>query len=51
MRGLGYAHAHDRLVQMLLQRTVGKGLLSTLNPSEDAFKIDQMFKKMNFAGK
>lgn len=49
--GLGYAHAHDRLIQMLLQRAVGRSQLSLLKPGAESLKIDKLFKKMNFEGK
>ncbi|MBI5365913.1 MAG: penicillin acylase family protein [Planctomycetes bacterium] len=48
--GLGYAHAHDRLVQMMLLRLVVQGRLSEcLKADEETLKIDLFMREMGFA--
>jgi penicillin G amidase len=50
--GLGYAHAHDRLVQMVLQRIVGAGRISELlAASPEALELDSFFRQQHFDGK
>jgi len=50
-RGLGYFHAHDRLVQMLLVRIVGQGrLCACLKDDETSLAIDIFMRQMNFVG-
>jgi penicillin amidase len=49
-RGLGFAHAHDRLVQMLLVRLVGQGrLCECLVNDNDALQIDIFMREMGLA--
>ena len=48
---LGYAHGNERLVQMILQRTVARGELSLLRASEENLKLDKLFREQNFQGK
>jgi len=46
-RGLGFAHAHDRLVQMLLVRLVGQGrLCECLKSEDDMLEIDIFMRGM-----
>lgn len=48
-RGLGFAHAHDRMVQMMLLRLVGQGrLCECLANDEDTFAIDVFMRQMGF---
>jgi penicillin amidase len=50
-RGLGFCHAHDRGLQMLLMRILGQGRLSEqLDGSPDGLKIDLFFRRMNWVG-
>lgn len=51
MVGIGYAHASDRLIQMLLQRTISLGRLSQdLAATPETIAIDKIFKEQNFIG-
>ncbi len=46
-RGLGFGHAHDRLVQMVLTRIVGQGrLCECLKDSEETLAIDIFMREM-----
>ncbi|MFV2074242.1 MAG: penicillin acylase family protein [Thermoanaerobaculales bacterium] len=46
-RGLGYAHAHDRMVQMMLVRLVAQGrLCECLKSSEETFVVDVFMREM-----
>lgn len=48
-RGLGYAHARDRAVQMLFMRILGQGRVGEcLDPSDASLPIDTFFRKMNW---
>ena len=48
--GLGWAHARDRLVQMVLLRLVGQGRLAEcLQASEETLEIDVWARDMGFA--
>jgi penicillin amidase len=48
-RGLGFAHAHDRLVQMMLVRLIGRGRLSEcLKNSPEMVAIDVFMREMGF---
>ncbi len=48
-RGLGLAHAHDRLVQMVLVRLIGRGRLSEcLKNSPETVAIDIFMREMGF---
>lgn len=50
-QGMGYCHARDRGMQMLLMRILGQGRGSEfLDASEDMLKIDRFFRKMNWYG-
>ncbi|MCC7539448.1 MAG: penicillin acylase family protein [Deltaproteobacteria bacterium] len=49
-RGLGFAHAHDRLVQMELVRVIGRGRLCECFASNDeALAVDVFMREMGFA--
>ena len=49
-RGLGFAHAQDRLVQMILVRLVGQGrLCECLVNDDDALEIDIFMREMGLA--
>jgi penicillin amidase len=49
-RGLGFAHAHDRMVQMMLVRLVGQGrLCECLSNDEDTLAIDVFMRQMGFS--
>jgi len=49
-RGLGFAHACDRALQMLFTRLVGQGRLSEcLVSSEEALRVDIFMREMGFA--
>jgi penicillin amidase len=49
-RGLGFAHAHDRLAQMMLGRLVGQGRLSEcLRADDDTLAIDVAMSRMAMA--
>ena len=48
--GLGFFHAHDRLVQMMLVRLVGQGrLCECLNDDDEALAIDIFMRQMGLA--
>ena len=47
--GLGYCHARDRGLQMLLGRILGRGQASEkLQASEDSLALDRFFRRVNF---
>lgn len=49
-RGLGFFHAHDRLVQMLLVRLIGQGrLCECLKDDAESLAIDIFMRQMAFA--
>lgn len=49
-KGLGFCHATDRPLQLLLMRILGKGLASELlDSSDELLEIDTFFRKMNFS--
>jgi penicillin amidase len=49
-RGLGFFHAHDRLVQMMLVRLVGQGrLCECLKDDDEALAIDIFMRQMGLA--
>ncbi len=49
-RGLGFAHAHDRLAQMMFTRLVGQGRLAEcLRPEPDAIAVDIAMSRMGMA--
>ena len=49
-RGLGFAHAQDRLVQMVLLRLVGQGrLCECVINDNDALQIDVFMREMGLA--
>ncbi len=49
-RGLGFFHAHDRLVQMLLVRLVGQGrLCECLRDDDEALAFDIFMRQMGLA--
>jgi len=49
-RGMGFAHAHDRMVQMMLVRLAGQGRLSECLKSDDeTLAIDIFMRQMGFA--
>ncbi|KKM12129.1 hypothetical protein SY88_05225 [Clostridiales bacterium PH28_bin88] len=49
--GLGFAHAIDRGMQMLLMRILGQGRASELLDSSDTMlQIDTFFRRMNWSG-
>jgi len=48
-RGLGFAHAHDRMVQMMLMRLIGQGrLCECLANDDDTLAIDVFMRQMGF---
>ena len=48
--GQGYAHAHDRIVQMLLVRLIGQGRLAEcLSPDPGAVAVDVFMRRMGMA--
>lgn len=50
-RGLGFCHAHDRGLQLLLMRILGSGRLAELlDPSDAGVAIDRFFRRMNWTG-
>jgi penicillin amidase len=50
--GMGYAHATDRGLQMLLTRIAGQGRISEILDSSDAsLEIDTFFRRMNWSGR
>ncbi|MBU2510177.1 penicillin acylase family protein [bacterium] len=49
--GMGYVHAFDRGMQMLLMRILGQGRVSELlDASENSLNIDKFFRKVNWSG-
>ncbi len=49
--GMGFVHATDRGMQMLLMRILGQGRASELlQSSEDTLDIDKFFRKVNWSG-
>src|SRR5438477_1197902 len=49
-RGLGFFHAHDRLVQMLLVRLAGQGrLCECLKDDDESLAIDIFMRQIGFA--
>jgi penicillin amidase len=49
--GMGYAHARDRGLQMLMMRLLGQGRVSeVLSSNEESLGIDLFFRRMNWAG-
>jgi penicillin G amidase len=47
--GLGWAHAYDRGLQMLMMRILGKGRASELlDDSEEMLRVDTFFRRMNW---
>ncbi|HTV18933.1 MAG TPA: penicillin acylase family protein [Polyangiaceae bacterium] len=49
--GLGYCHALDRGMQLLLTRILGQGRASEcLSASDDALEIDRFFRRLNCSG-
>jgi penicillin amidase len=49
-RGLGFAHAHDRQIQMMLVRLIGQGRLSEcLRSDDETTEIDLFMRDMGFA--
>lgn len=50
-RGLGFCHAVDRAMQMLLVRILGQGRgCEVLDAGEDMLRLDRFFRRMNFGG-
>lgn len=50
-KGLGYMHARDRGMQMILMRILGQGRGSELlDPSDEMLGIDTFFRRMNWHG-
>ena len=47
-RGMGYCHAVDRGLQLLLMRVLGRGQLSLLDGSQTGLDIDTFFRRMNW---
>src|SRR5262245_63344342 len=48
-RGLGYCHAVDRGMQMLMMRLLGRGELSKqLDASDASLAVDVFFRRMNW---
>src|SRR5688500_10479996 len=48
--GLGYCHAKERALQMLLMRILGRGQASEFLDSSDAtLEIDKFFRRMNWS--
>lgn len=51
-RGLGFLHAHDRMLQMEMVRLAGEGRLSEcLEPSAEALDVDLFVRRLGFAAK
>ena len=51
MMGLGFCHARDRGLQMLMARILGRGQASeVLQASDEMFELDRFFRGLNFAG-
>jgi len=49
--GMGYAHALDRGMQMLLMRIIGQGRTAEcLRDSEETVEVDRFFRRMNWGG-
>ena len=49
--GMGFVHATDRGMQMLLMRILGQGRASEhLQSSDDTLNIDKFFRKVNWSG-
>src|SRR5262249_13246880 len=49
--GMGYAHAMDRALEMLLMRMLGQGRRGeTLDSSDASLAIDRFFRRMNWSG-
>ena len=49
--GMGFAHATDRGIQLLLTRVLGQGRASEcLDSSDEMLEIDTFFRRMNWAG-
>ncbi len=49
-KGIGFAHAHDRLVQMMLTRLAGQGRLAEcLRGDDETLAIDIFMRQMGFA--
>jgi penicillin G amidase len=49
-RGLGYAHARDRALQMIFMRILGRGRVAQcLDPGDGSVAIDTFFRKMNWS--
>lgn len=49
--GMGYVHARDRGLQMLMMRLLGQGRVSeVLSSNDESLKIDLFFRRMNWAG-
>jgi penicillin G amidase len=50
MLGLGFAHAHDRQLQMMLVRLIGQGrLCECLKDTDETLAIDLFMRQMGFA--
>ena len=49
-RGLGFAHGHDRMMQMMLVRLVGQGRLTEqLKDDDDTLAVDVFMRRLGFA--
>ncbi len=49
--GMGYCHAVDRGMQLLLMRILGQGrACECLDDSEEMLEVDRFFRKMNWSG-
>ena len=49
LMGLGFAHARDRGLQMLLMRIIGRGEASELlRADEESLALDRFFRALNF---
>lgn len=50
--GMGYCHAMDRGIQMMLMKTLGKGeACLRLQDSDEMFIVDRFFRQYNFRGR
>lgn len=50
--GMGYCHAMDRGLQMLLMRVLGQGRAAELlDGSDEMVEVDRFFRRMNWSGK